>query len=44
MSALYQGRSCLLVVERVRADLERGALVTVEPGRVRVRLPDEETR
>ena len=35
--ARQQGRVCVHVLETYGADLEAGALITVEPGRVRVR-------
>jgi predicted nuclease of predicted toxin-antitoxin system len=39
-AATRQAAVCLRVLERYEADLRRGAIVTVEPGRVRVRPPD----
>lgn len=38
ISAQQQARMCLHVVERHGTDLRRGAIVTVEPGRLRIRL------
>jgi predicted nuclease of predicted toxin-antitoxin system len=32
-----QGATCVQVLERFASDLEAGALITAEPGRVRVR-------
>jgi len=40
--ARRQGPVCAAVIERYGAVLARGAIVTVEPGRVRVRPPDGE--
>jgi predicted nuclease of predicted toxin-antitoxin system len=37
---LQQGPVCALVIRQHEADLMRGAIVTVERGRIRVRLPD----
>ncbi len=35
--ALEQAPTCVIILERYREDLTAGAIVTVEPGRVRVR-------
>jgi len=35
--AADQARACLLVVQRYEKELAQGAIVTVEPGRVRIR-------
>jgi predicted nuclease of predicted toxin-antitoxin system len=40
--ARQQGPVCAVVLERYGTMLARGAIVTVEPGRVRVRLPEKE--
>ena len=40
--ARRQGPACAVVLDRYGTELARGAIVTVEPGRVRVRLPDKE--
>lgn len=40
--ARRQGPVCAVVIERYGTVLARGAIVTVEPGRVRVRLPEKE--
>jgi len=40
--ARRQGPVCAAVLDRYGIVLARGAIVTVEPGRVRVRLPDKE--
>lgn len=40
--ARQQGPVCAVVLERYGTTLARGAIVTVEPGRVRVRLPEKE--
>ncbi len=37
-SARQQAEACLRVLERYAEELPRGALVTAEPGRVRIRL------
>jgi len=39
--ARRQGPVCAVVIERYGTVLARGAIVTVEPGRVRVRPPEE---
>ncbi|MCI0433922.1 MAG: DUF5615 family PIN-like protein [Gemmatimonadetes bacterium] len=41
--ARRQGPVCAVIVERYGALLAQGAIVTVEPGRVRVRAPDTES-
>jgi predicted nuclease of predicted toxin-antitoxin system len=40
ISARRQAEVCLRVIEQYGAELAAGAIVTVEPGRVRVRPPD----
>lgn len=40
--ARRQGSACAVVLERYGTMLARGAMVTVEPGRVRVRPPEGE--
>jgi len=40
--ARRQGPACAAALERYGDVLARGAIVTVEPGRVRVRVPDKE--
>lgn len=40
---LEQGPVCARVIGQYEADLMRGAIVTVERGRMRVRLPDTES-
>jgi predicted nuclease of predicted toxin-antitoxin system len=40
LSAVQQGPACVLALERYASELESGAIVTVEPGRVRVRPAD----
>ena len=42
--ARRQGPMCAAAVERYGTMLARGAIVTVEPGRVRVRLPETEDK
>ena len=37
MSAFQQGPTCLMVLTRYGTELQSGAIVTVEPGRIRVR-------
>jgi predicted nuclease of predicted toxin-antitoxin system len=37
LSASQQAPTCLMILNRYGADLQSGAIVTVEPGRVRVR-------
>jgi predicted nuclease of predicted toxin-antitoxin system len=39
--ARRQAGACLSALTRYGADLQRGAIVTVEPGRLRIRPPDE---
>lgn len=43
LSARQQGAVCQQVLERYGDELTRGAIITVEAGRVRVRPPDEGT-
>ena len=38
--SIYQARICHTVLSRYADELQRGALVTVEPGRVRIRPAD----
>jgi predicted nuclease of predicted toxin-antitoxin system len=40
MPARQQGVLCAYIVERYGKELESGAIVTVEPGRVRIRPPN----
>ncbi len=40
IAASLQGRECLLAIVRYSEELLRGAIVTVEPGRTRIRAPD----
>jgi predicted nuclease of predicted toxin-antitoxin system len=40
-SATQQAALTLLVIERYQDELARAAIITVEPERVRIRLPDE---
>jgi predicted nuclease of predicted toxin-antitoxin system len=40
ISATSQAGACIQVLERYAEELRSGAIVTVEPGRVRLRLPD----
>ncbi|MBI4516855.1 MAG: DUF5615 family PIN-like protein [Deltaproteobacteria bacterium] len=42
-AATRQAVVCLRVLEQYQADLQRGAIITVEPGRVRVRPPQAPT-
>ena len=42
LASRQQGIVCQRVVELYDKDLQSGAIVTVEPGRVRVRPPDQE--
>ena len=42
LAARDQGLVCALVLERYGGELDRGAIVTVEPGRVRVRPAEVE--
>ena len=41
LSANQQGLVCLRVIEAYGQILQSGAIITVEPGRVRIRPPDE---
>jgi predicted nuclease of predicted toxin-antitoxin system len=41
IKAHSQGTTCLEVLKRYEALLPRGALITAEPSRIRVRLPEE---
>ncbi len=40
-SARQQGVICLRVIDRYGNELQSGAIVTVEPGHLRIRPPDE---
>jgi len=42
MSAREQGPICVDVLDRYAQELAAGAIVTVEPGRIRVRPPADE--
>ena len=42
ISARKQGPTCAEVISRYQAELVPGSMVTVEPGRVRVRPPDQD--
>lgn len=42
ISARKQGPICADILSRYAAELAPGAIVTVEPGRVRIRPPDDE--
>jgi predicted nuclease of predicted toxin-antitoxin system len=37
--AAQQGRACLQILESHAEDFARGAIVTAEPGRIRIRQP-----
>ena len=41
LASRQQGVACLRVLDLYKNDLQSGAIVTVEPGRVRIRPPDE---
>ena len=41
LSANNQGIVCLRVIEKYSQVLQSGAIITVEPGRIRIRPPDE---
>jgi predicted nuclease of predicted toxin-antitoxin system len=41
LSANQQGMVCLRVIEAYGQVLQSGAIITVEPGRIRVRPPDQ---
>ena len=41
LSANNQGIVCLRVIEQYGQVLQSGAIITVEPGRIRIRPPDE---
>ena len=43
LSARQQGIVCLRVIEAYGQVLQSGAIITVEPGRIRIRPPDENT-
>jgi predicted nuclease of predicted toxin-antitoxin system len=40
LSALQQATVCLQVLQKYGAELNRGAIVTAEPDRIRIRPPD----
>lgn len=40
--ARQQGSVCTQIVERYGEELQSGAIVTVEPGRIRIRPPDKD--
>ena len=40
LSATQQGIVCLRVIEKYGHELQSGAIVSVEPGRIRIRPPD----
>lgn len=42
LSARSQGRACAAVLRRYGEELDQGAIVTVEPQRIRIRPPDPE--
>ena len=42
LASRQQGVACQRVLESYNEDLQSGAIVTVEPGRVRIRPPDED--
>lgn len=44
ISAKRQGAVCRTIIEQYGEQLTAGAIVTVEPGRVRVRSPSDEAR
>lgn len=41
LSAKQQGSVCLRVIDAYAQELQSGAIITAEPGRVRIRPPDE---
>ena len=41
LSADQQGIVCLKVIEEYGQALQSGVIITVEPGRIRIRPPDE---
>jgi len=43
-SARQQGLICLRVIDTYGNELQSGAIVTAEPGRLRIRPPDENSR
>lgn len=43
ISARHQATACLHVLTEHGKDLETGAIITVEPGRLRLRPPDQAT-
>nr|MBC8361136.1 hypothetical protein [Candidatus Desulfatibia profunda] len=44
LSARQQGPICLGVIAKYGDELQSGAIVTAEPGRLRIRPPDENSR
>jgi predicted nuclease of predicted toxin-antitoxin system len=42
-SSRQQTSTCLMILEKYSADLESGAIVTAEPGRIRVRPSNDPT-
>lgn len=44
ISAKRQGAICKTIIEQYGEQVAAGAIVTVEPGRVRVRSPSDEAR
>jgi predicted nuclease of predicted toxin-antitoxin system len=40
ISATSQAGACIQALDRYSEELRNGAIVTIEPGRVRLRLPD----
>lgn len=44
LSARQQGPICLRVIAKYGNELQAGAIVTAEPGRLRIRPPDENSR
>jgi predicted nuclease of predicted toxin-antitoxin system len=43
LSAKQQGIVCVRVIKDYGQILQSGAIITVEPGRIRIRPPDENT-
>jgi len=41
LSARQQGLVCLKVIEAYGRELQSGAIIIVEPGRIRIRPPDD---
>jgi predicted nuclease of predicted toxin-antitoxin system len=40
-SAKFQGIACLNAIQNFGPELQAGAIITVEPGRIRIRPPDK---